>query len=170
MAVALLKQCESTLLLLLKVNPSNDDWKGALADVHVRLATAEVEAGNANVSPALATTGLATLKELATKHANTVLVLEQEVSGLLSVKPVSLRDLRLAIIVAEHEASLTNRQEPGVLLSLAQAYRLVGQLEHAHAAALEGLALLARNSSGQPPPSRTGRLLELEKQQDRVIN
>jgi tetratricopeptide (TPR) repeat protein len=170
MAVALLKQCESTLLLLVKVNPSNDDWKGALADVQVRLGTAEVEAGDANVSPELATTGLANLKELATKHANTVLVLDQEVAGLLSVKPVALRDLHLAIMVAEHEASLTNRREPGVLLSLAQAYRLVGQSERARAVALEGLALLARNSGGQPPPSRTGRLLELERQRDRVTN
>jgi hypothetical protein len=118
----------------------------------------------------LATTGLATLKELATKHANTVLVLDQEVAGLLSVKPVALRDLHLAIMVAEHEASLTNRQEPGVLLLLAQAYRLAGQLDRARAVALEGLALLATNSGEQAPLTRTRRLLELEIQRDRVTN
>ena len=170
MAASLLKQTESTMLQLLKMNPKNDDWRAALADVQVRLGTAEQELGDANGSAALSATGLATLKELAAKHADTVLILDHEVAALLSVKPVVLRDPRLAIVVAEREALLTKRQEPGVLLSLAQAYRLAGQSERARAVVLEGLALSAKDSSNQPRLSRTGRLLELEKQQDGISN
>jgi tetratricopeptide (TPR) repeat protein len=169
-AASLLKQTESTMLQLLKVNPANDDWKAALADVQVRLGTAEQELGDANGSAALSAAGLATLKELAATHANTVLILDHEVAALLSVKPVALRDPHLAIAVAEQEALLTKRQDPGVLLSLAQAYRLVGQSERARAVVREGLALPAKDSSNQPPLSRIGRLLELEKQRDRISN
>jgi len=161
-AVPLLKQAQSIMLQLLKVNPANDDWKVALADVQVRLGTAEQEVGDANDSAALSAAGLAVLKELAAKHPGTALILDHEAAALLKAKPDSLRDPRLAIAAAEREALVTKRREPDALLWVAVAYRMAGKLEQARAAASEGLALFPLADGKQLAVSRIQRLLELE--------
>jgi serine/threonine protein kinase len=161
LAAPLLEQAESIALQLLKQNPSNDDWKASLADVQVRLGTIEQTLGSSEASAALSATGLATLEELAAKHPDSVLILDMEVAALLNVKPRTLRDPPLAIGCAEREALLTKRNQPGVLLSTAQAYRAAGQIEKASAAASEGLALLPAVNSGAAR-TRTRTLLELE--------
>ena len=135
--------------------------KAALADDQVRLSTVEQDLNISDDSAALAATGLATLKELAAKHPNSLLIIDSEVAALLNVKPVTLRDSSLTIACAEREALLTKRKRPSVLLSLAQAYRSAGQMEQSRAAAKEGLALLPVVSAGTPLP-RTRKLLELE--------
>ena len=89
------------------------------------------------------------------------MILDSEVGALLSVKPLTLRDPHLAIACAEHQALLTRRKEPGVLHSVAQAYRFAGQIEKARAVAAEGLALFAPAVPGAPIP-RMRKLLELE--------
>jgi tetratricopeptide (TPR) repeat protein/predicted Ser/Thr protein kinase len=161
MAVPLLKQAESIMVALLKVNPANDDWRVALADARVRLGTAQQELGKASGS-ALAATGVAALKELAAKHQNTVFVLDEYVAALLQAEPVSLRNPQLAVAAEEREVLLTKRQDPAALLWLAQAYQAAGQPERAHAAASEGLARLPQAPGFAAPRSRTGRLLESE--------
>jgi hypothetical protein len=161
LAAPLLKQAELIAVQLLRQNPSNDDWKASLADVQVRLGTIEQDLNTSADSAALSATGLATLKELAAKHPDSVLILDMEVAALLSVKPLTLRDPALAIASAEHEALLTRRKEPRVLLSVAQAYRSAGQTEKAHAAAEEGLALFPSVAAGTPIP-RTSKLLDFE--------
>ena len=90
-----------------------------------------------------------------------MLILDTAVSDLLTIKPLTLRDPLLAVASAEREALLTKRKKPGVLLSLAQAYRSAGQLEKAHAVAFEGLALLPQVAAGTPMP-RARKLLESE--------
>jgi eukaryotic-like serine/threonine-protein kinase len=162
LAVPYLKQAESIMHDLLKMNPANDDWKAALADVQVRLGTAEQEVGNAEGAAALCATGVATLKELAAKHADTALILDHEVAALLRAKPVTLRDSLLAITAAEREALVTKRREPDALLWVAQAYRMGGKIDQARAAAKEGLALLPQSPGNQASSSRLGRLLELQ--------
>jgi tetratricopeptide (TPR) repeat protein len=161
LAAPFLKQAESIAFQLLKQNPSNDDWKASLADVQVRLGTIEQTLTPSNDSAALSATGLATLRELAAKHPDSVLILDMEVAALLNVKPQTLRDPSFAIGCAEREALLTKRKQPGVLLSTAQAYRAAGQIEKASAAASEGLALLPAMNSGVAM-TRTRTLLELE--------
>ena len=161
LAVPLLKEAEALALQLLKDNPSNDDWKAQLADVQVRLGTAEQNLGASGDSTQLSATGLAMLKELAARHPDSVLILDTAVPDLLTVKPLTLRDPLLAVAFAEREALLTKRKKPDALLSLAQAYRSAGQLEKAHAVACEGLALLPPVASGSPMP-RARKLLELE--------
>jgi eukaryotic-like serine/threonine-protein kinase len=161
MAAQLLKEAESIEIQLLKENPSNDDWKVQLADVQLRLGTAEQNLNASGDSAALSAMGLATLKELAAKHPDSILILDDELANLLTVKPLTLRDPRLAIACAEHEALLTKRKKPHVLLSVAQAYRSAGQIEQASAAAGEGLALLPAESAGTPT-TRTRKLLQLE--------
>src|ERR1019366_804634 len=79
LAVPLLKEAESLAIQLLKDNPSNDDWKAQLADVQVRLGTAEQNLGASDDSAQLSATGLATLKELAARHSDSVLILDTAV-------------------------------------------------------------------------------------------
>ena len=144
------------MLQLVKVDPSNDDWRAGLADVEVRLGTAEQGLGKAD-GAALSTKGVATLKEMGQKHSDTVFILDMEIDALLTARPIALRDPKLAVEVAEHEVLLTRRHEPRALLSLAEAYRAEGRIEEAHAAAREGLALLLPGT----PHSCTRTLLNL---------
>ena len=160
-AVPLLREAESIALRLLKQNPSNDEWRVALADVQVRLGTAEQNLQIASDSAELSATGLATLKDLATKHPDSIYLVDYEVAALLTVKPVTLRDSALAIACAEHEAMLSNRKQPRVLLSVAEAYHAAGQIDKARVVANEGLVLLPIASMGPQLP-RTRQLLEHE--------
>jgi hypothetical protein len=118
-----LNQAESIVLQLLKQNPSNDDWKAALADIQVRLGTVEQGLNPSEDSATLSASGLATLKELAAKNPDSILILDSEVAALLTVKPLTLRDPQLAVACSQREVLLTKRNEPDVFLSLAQAYR-----------------------------------------------
>ena len=161
LALPLLQQAEAIVLLLLQQNPLNDDWKASLADVQVRLGSAEQDLQIPGDSAKLSATGLATLKSLAAKHPDSALILDFEVAALLSVKPTALRDPKLAIASARQQALLTRRKQPGVLLFLAQAYHAAGQIEAARSTAGEGLALLPPVTAGAPI-SRTRRLLEME--------
>jgi hypothetical protein len=161
LALPLLQQAEAIVLLLLQQNPLNDDWKASLADVQVRLGSAEQNLQIPGDSAKLSATGLATLKDLTMKHPDSALVLDFEVAALLTVKPPALRDPKLAIASAQQEALLTRRRQPGVLLFLAQAYHAAGQIEAARATASEGLALPPPVTVGAPV-SRTRRLLEME--------
>jgi eukaryotic-like serine/threonine-protein kinase len=166
-AAPLLKQAEAIALQLLKQNPSNDDWKASLADVQVRLGTIEQNLNTSDDSAALSAVGLATLKELAAKHPDSVLIFDMEVAALLNVMPQTLRDPAWAIACTEHEALLTKRKQPNVLLSVAQAYRSAGQIEKARTAANEGLALLPAVNAGTPM-TRTRTLLQLEAEAKRT--
>ena len=161
LAVPLLQQAQSIMLQLLKVDPSNDDWKAALADVQVRIGTALRQLGTSDDSVALSATALSNLRMLGAKHPESVLILDAEVAGLLTAEPARLREPALAVACAEREAMLTKRKEPDVLQSLARAYRSSGQSERSVATAKEGLALLPAVRGGNPVP-RTRRLLELE--------
>ena len=160
LAAPLLNQAESIVLQLLKQNPSNDDWKAALADIQVHLGTVEQGLNPSEDSATLSASGLATLKELAAKNPDSILILDSEVAALLTVKPLTLRDPQLAVACAQGEVLLTKRNEPDVFLSLAQAYRSAGQFEQSRATATEGLALLLPLTAGTPA-SRTRKLLEL---------
>ena len=160
-AIPLLKEAQSIAVQLLKQTPSNEDRKASLADVQVRLGTAETELQTSDDAGKLAATGLVTLTGLAAKHPDSVLMLDFAVAALLTVKPATLRDPKLAIVCAEREALLTKRKQPSALLSVAQAYRSAGLNKQARTAAYEGLALLPSVSASAPIP-RTRKLLELE--------
>ena len=161
LAIPLLKEAQSIAVQLLKQTPSNEDRKASLADVQVRLGTAETELQTSDDAGKLAATGLVTLTGLAAKHPDSVLMLDFAVAALLTVKPATLRDPKLAIVCAEREALLTKRKQPSALLSVAQAYRSAGLNKQARTAAHEGLALLPFVSASAPIP-RTRKLLELE--------
>lgn len=107
------------------------------------------------------------LKELAAKHPDSILILDDELANLLIVMPLTLRDPELAIASAEREALLTKRKKPGVLLSLAEAYRSAGQVEKSRSAASQGLTLLPAVNAGGAM-TRTRKLLELEAEAKRT--
>jgi len=124
----------------------------------VRLGTAQQELGNVDGAAALTSAAVATLKTMAEKHPDTVFTLDMEISALLNARPLALRDPKLAVERAEHEALLTRRHQPRVLLSLAQAYRAAGRIQDARASARKGLALFPIGA----PRSFTARLLEMQ--------
>jgi tetratricopeptide (TPR) repeat protein len=161
LAIPLLKEALSIALQLLKQNPSNDDQKALLADVQVRLGTAEQDLQISADAEKLSATGLTTLKDLAAKHPDSVWMQDYEIAALLTVKPTTLRDPQVAIACAEREVFLTRRKQPSALLSLALAYHSAGEMERARGAANEGLALLPPPSAGALI-SRTRKLLEWE--------
>jgi tetratricopeptide (TPR) repeat protein/predicted Ser/Thr protein kinase len=162
LAIPLLNEAKSIATQLLKDNPANDDWRVQLADVQVRLGTAEQNTNVAADSAALSAAGVTTLKALAAKHPDSVLILDSEVAALQSVRPLLLRDAPRALACAQREVLLTKRRRPSVLLSLAQAYRSAGLPDQARETAIEGLALLPPVSAGTPT-SRARKLLELER-------
>ncbi|HEY2399939.1 MAG TPA: protein kinase, partial [Steroidobacteraceae bacterium] len=131
LAIPLLKEALSIALQMLKQNPSNDDRKALLADVQVRLGTAEQDLQISADAEKLSATGLTTLKDLAAKHPDSVWMQDYEIAALLTVKPTTLRDPQVAIACAEREVFLTRRKQPSALLSLALAYHSAGEMERA---------------------------------------
>jgi hypothetical protein len=95
------------------------------------------------------------------KDPESLFILDLALEAILKVEPASLRDPRLAVKWAERGVALSHRKIPRWLLSLAQAYRDLGQIEKGRAAAREGLALLPILQPGATKP-RIRRLLEIE--------
>jgi tetratricopeptide (TPR) repeat protein len=147
----------------MKHAPSNQAWREVQADAQVRLATVQSILHASGASAALAKRGIATLEDLASKDQASSVTLDQAASDLLKVEPVSLRDPHFAVSSAERAASLSHRQSPAMLLTLAQAYRAAGQTGKSQAAAKEGLALLPAFQPGSVKP-RIRKLLEIQAQ------
>jgi hypothetical protein len=87
--------------------------------------------------------------------------LDQVATGLTIVRPVALRDPRLALDCAERMVAMSHRRKPGFLLTLARAYRAAGQPAKAREAATEGLAQLPA-SHPNTVPSRIRKQLQAE--------
>jgi tetratricopeptide (TPR) repeat protein len=127
---------------MLKRSPSDGEWKSVLADAQVKLGTARSLLRAPGDSAAIAKTGLASLRELASKPEAAPRILNQAADAFLTVEPASLRDPAFALACAERAVALNHRQSPSGLLILAEAYRAAGQIDQSRAAAEEGLALL----------------------------
>jgi hypothetical protein len=91
------------------------------------------------------------------------MVLDQAANAFLTAEPASLRNPQLAISCAEREVALSHGSMPSRLLTLAQAYRVSGQLEKSRATAKQGLALLPVLQPGSVK-SNIRKLLENEMQ------
>jgi len=147
---------------VLKMFPGNEDWRQSQAEGQVRLGSFRtILQINANSATLLSKSGIATLKELADKTQASPDALNQAANALLKAQPETLRDAPTALRFALRAVTLSNRQTPTLLLTLAQAYRATGQLENSRATAKEGLALLAPVSPGGVRP-RLRKLLELQ--------
>jgi len=162
----LLTQTVGIMERMLRQDTSNRNWQLVLADAQVRLANIQSTLHNARAPSALAKTGIAALRDLAHKDQASPMILEQAANAFLKVEPASLRDADLAISCAERAVSLTHRQTPSMMLTLAQAYRATRQYGKSEATAKEALALLPVPQSESTKPN-IRRLLEIQAQMAR---
>jgi tetratricopeptide (TPR) repeat protein len=139
----LLTQVVAMTQSMLKRSPSDDEWKSVLADAQVELGTAQSLLREPNDSAAIAKTGIAALRDLATKDQAAPRILLQAADATLTVEPASLQDPAFALACAKRAVTLNHRKSPSELLILAEAYRATGQIDKSRAAAEEGLALLS---------------------------
>ncbi|MDP9014098.1 MAG: serine/threonine protein kinase [Pseudomonadota bacterium] len=162
-AVELLRRSIAILQRLVALNPNNQGWLANLASQKTIVGTLEQTFGDAQEGVDLATSGIATLTETASRPDASVDVLDLATSAMPTLLPVRLRNIPWMVRTAERLVTLTHRKQPMYLLSLAQAYRMDGQFDNAVAAANEGLALLPRLSAA-PKMSRLQILLRFEAQ------
>jgi len=160
-AEGLLEQSAFTLAQMLKLAPPQEERSGLLAYTQVRIGSLRQVLHLPGESEALSERGLAVLKDMVEKDPESLFILDLALEAILKVEPASLRDPRLAVKWAERGVALSHRKIPRWLLSLAQAYRDLGQIEKGRAAAREGLALLPILQPGATKP-RIRRLLEIE--------
>jgi hypothetical protein len=146
---------------MLRRSPSDDEWKSVLADAQVKLGTAQSLLRKPGDSAAIARTGIAALRELATKDQAAPRILLQAADAFLTVEPASLQDPAFALACAKRAVALNHRQSPSELFILAEAYRAAGQIDQSRAAAEEGLALLAPLEPGSVKPN-SRKLLEIQ--------
>src|SRR5580692_8285109 len=158
---SLLTQVVAMTQSMLKRSPSDGEWKSVLADAQVKLGTARSLLRGRGDSAAIAKTGMAALREMATKDQAAPRILDQAADAFLTVEPDSLRDPAFALACAERAVTLNRRQSPSELLILAEAYRATGQIDKSHAAAEEGLALLSPLEPGSIKPN-IRKLLEIQ--------
>jgi tetratricopeptide (TPR) repeat protein len=159
--VSLLTQVVAMTQSMLKRSPSDDEWKSVLADAEVNLGTAQSLLRGPGDSAAIAKTGIASLRELATRDQAAPRILLQAADAFLTVEPASLRDPTFALACAERAVALSHRQSPSELLLLAEAYRATGQIAKSRTAAEEGLALLSPFEPGSVKPN-IRKLLEIQ--------
>jgi tetratricopeptide (TPR) repeat protein len=160
-AEKVLTQVAAIMEEAMKHAPSNQAWREVQADAQLRLATVQSILHATGSSAALAKRGIATLRDMAGKDQASSVTLDQAASDLLKVEPVSLRDPQFAVTCAERAVSLSHRQSPAMLMTLAQSYRANSQIEKSRATANEGLALLPALNPGSTKP-RIRKLLEIQ--------
>jgi tetratricopeptide (TPR) repeat protein len=160
-ALDLLERSISSQQRLVALSPGNQGWSVPLAYDKVLAGTLRQRLHGPGDGAELAASGLEALRASAGAGDATVQTLDYASSANRTVLPLRLRNPALAVQFAERLVSLTRRQKPLFLLSLAQACRAAGRPEQARSTAMEGLALL--------PPLRPGatrtrlrRLLEVE--------
>jgi 3-deoxy-D-arabino-heptulosonate 7-phosphate (DAHP) synthase len=134
-----------------------------MAIIQIRIGTIRSILHESGDSEALASKGMAVLKEMAQQKQATSDLLNATAGELLTVEPASLRDPAAAVSYAERAVTLNHRRVPSMLLTLAQAYRASGQTEKSRATANEALALLPAPQPGGVKP-RLRKLLEIQTQ------
>jgi tetratricopeptide (TPR) repeat protein len=158
-----LAQAVAILEKILKKEPTNDNLKLVLAHEQIRLGTIQLVLHTAGSAEALAKKGAAVLKEAASGSQAPLSVLESVSNEFIRIEPAYLRDPQFSVSCAERAASLSHRQSPSTLLTLARAYRAAGQIGKSRATAKEGLALLPAPQPGSVKP-RLRKLLEIQAQ------
>jgi len=158
-ALRLLTDARRILERLLDQEPGNTLWRTGLGAVLIRISASQHAVHPDESSLDLAQKGLAILKDAGRQENAGGSDLDMVATGLITVEPARLRDPKLAVQYAEKIVTLSHRQKPGFLLTLAQSYRLAGDPDRARATAREALALLPAHSSS---PSRIRKLLETE--------
>jgi eukaryotic-like serine/threonine-protein kinase len=166
-AIDLLSRSIAIQERILGVNPTNQRWIVYLAYSKIILGSVKDKTmphGTDGIR--LTTSGLAAIHQFASINDLTLEDLSYLTWAMLRVQPATLRNPKLAIQYTERLAALDHRTTPDYLLSLAQAYRQDGQIQHARTTATEGLALLPPAPPGGTVV-RARKLLEMEARSQR---
>jgi tetratricopeptide (TPR) repeat protein len=145
---------------LMKQTGSQEQWVSYLGDTKINLGSIRYILHRGDDSTQLVKEGLATYRDLVKNKQAPSAILDAAAQDFLYAEPASLKDPQLAVSCAERAVTLSHRKMPSRLLTLAQAYRATDQTEKSRAAAIEGLALLSAQQSGEPNP-RLRKLLEI---------
>ena len=150
--VALLKK-------ILQASPSQQELRLTMADAQVRLGIVQYRLRKDSAAAGLVASGLAALRQICAGSPSSPTALLAAATHLLNAEPPAARAPDLALRYAERAAAVSHRKVPGMLLTLAMAYRANSQIDLSRATAREGLALLPQNSP-HVAPSNLRRLLE----------
>jgi eukaryotic-like serine/threonine-protein kinase len=162
-AESLRTQILTIMARMLRDDQSNDTWKFVMAGAQVHLGTIKAKLKEPGDSGAMAKAGLAVFRRLASGNQVSPMYLDQAAAAFLDVEPAALKDPGFAVACAEREVTLSQRQRPNYLLTLARAYSANGQTEKSRAAATEALALLPAQKPGSSTPT-VHMLLEMKTQ------
>lgn len=132
---------------VLQRDPSQQDMQPVVVGAQVRLGIVQYRLRKDSAAAGLVRSGLSELQQICVRNQNSAGVLNTEAKDELQAEPPAARHPGLALRNAGHAVELTHRKIPGMLLTLARAYRANGQIDLSRATAREGLALLP-----QPPP------------------
>jgi len=159
-----LKQAADSLARIISQDKTDIEKSAYLGLFQVRIGTIEAILHLPTASEELARKGLSALRQAAENKDASPLILDQAASAFLMVEPASLRDARFALACAERQAAGSLEQMPFRLLTLARAYRAVGQIDKSRTVAEKGLALLPALQP-EKPKSNIRRLLEFQARQ-----
>ena len=158
LAVKDLKQAAASLAQIISQDKTDIEKSAYLGLFQVRIGTIEAILHSPTASAELSRKGLVALRQAAENRNASPLILDQAASAFLMVEPASLRDAGFALACAEREVTGSHEQMPFRLLTLARAYRAVGQIDKSRTAAEKGLALLPVLPPGRPEPNVRKRL------------
>jgi tetratricopeptide (TPR) repeat protein len=160
-AIRILSEARSLSERLLQTQPGNANWRSTLGLVLVRISLQQKRLRLFDAARETASRGVAILKAVARQQDAQGFDLDAVATGLTIVEPEQFRDPKLAVECAERMVESNHHQKPGFLLTLAHAYRGIGQPEKARAAAKEGLALLPIMTADRVPSRIRKELSEL---------
>lgn len=160
-AITLLRRSIGIRSRLVAIDPTNRGWVANEAYEKTLLGTLEQETAEANEGAKLAAAGSAKLVELASLPDAAIDVLDYATTAMLGVKPLRLRNPAWTAHTAERLVTMTHRQNPAFLLTLAQALGRARRFEEAMNTAREGLQLWGAHT-GDDGPTRLQKLLILE--------
>jgi eukaryotic-like serine/threonine-protein kinase len=160
-ALKTLSEARSVAEHLLQSQPDNANCLSTLGLLLVRMSRQQRTLHLTQGTQESASRGVAILTAVGKQKDAQGFDLDQVATGLTIVRPVALRDPRLALDCAERMVAMSHRRKPGFLLTLARAYRAAGQPAKAREAATEGLAQLPA-SHPNTVPSRIRKQLQAE--------
>ena len=102
---------------------------------------------------------LAALRVQVNRDQVSTMTLDEAANAFMKVRPTSLRDFGIALTCAEREVAMSHEKRPIYLLTLARAYRTIGQSQKSRVVANHGLAQLPPFQPGSIKPN-IRRLLE----------
>ncbi|MGA8088879.1 MAG: serine/threonine-protein kinase [Terracidiphilus sp.] len=159
MAASLYAQAVPFAERFLRREPANEDLQETLSELELHLNSLHAQLHSDNEDDVQARKQLNILRRLARDDAAPAM-LYAVADAYLQVEPPSLRDPRFALNRAQRAVERSFGKTAAMQLTLAQAYRAVGQITRCRQEARIGLALLPAQRINEPAP-RLRKLLDI---------